>query len=181
MTYILGWKSFGTRTYFLGLSVSVVLQFAEEGVLLGQQHFDVLHTHSDYPGANVRLKSVDTLQGQRRESCSQSQEQQNKSRFLTVTQRIKDEVIISISECELCCLPLLLLFICVHHICREYSDDGKNNCMFEELLLRWNVLDNQIISEVLRSYKYKLSSLCIYPWIASNGEVDLHTKRRLWE
>lgn len=60
MSYI-----FAVRTHFLGLSVSVLLQFAEEGVLLGQQHFDVLHTHSDYPGANVRLKSVDTLVGQR--------------------------------------------------------------------------------------------------------------------
>lgn len=64
---ILKWKSFAERTHFLGLSVSVVLQFAEEGVLLGQQHFDILHTHSDYPGANVRLKSVDTLVGQRRD------------------------------------------------------------------------------------------------------------------
>lgn len=62
--------------------MSVILQFAEEGVLLGQQHFDVLHTHSDYPGANVRLKSVDTLQGQRRESGSQPEAQQKKSRFL---------------------------------------------------------------------------------------------------
>ena len=53
------------RTNFLGLSVSVLLQLAEEGVLLGQQHFDVLHTHCDYPGADVRLKSVDTLSGQR--------------------------------------------------------------------------------------------------------------------
>lgn len=49
------------RTQFLGLSVSVVLQFAEEGILLGQQYFDVLHTDSDYPGADVRLESVDTL------------------------------------------------------------------------------------------------------------------------
>ena len=52
-------------THFLGLGVGVVLQLAEEGVLLGQQHFDVLHTHSDYPGANIRLESVDTLVGQR--------------------------------------------------------------------------------------------------------------------
>lgn len=51
-------------TQFLGLSVSVVLQLAEEGVLLGQQNFDVLHTHSNYPGANIWLKSVDTLVGQ---------------------------------------------------------------------------------------------------------------------
>lgn len=43
------------------------LQFAEEGVLLGQQHFDVLHTHRDHPGANIWLKSVDTLVGERRE------------------------------------------------------------------------------------------------------------------
>lgn len=52
-------------TQFLGLSVCVVLQFTEEGVLLGQQYFDVLYTHSDYPGANIWLKSVDTLIGQR--------------------------------------------------------------------------------------------------------------------
>lgn len=54
-----------SRTKFLGLSVGVFLQFAEVGVLLGQQHFDVLHAHSDYPGADVRLKSVDTLVRQR--------------------------------------------------------------------------------------------------------------------
>lgn len=53
------------HTYFLGLSVGVILQFAKEGVLLGQQNFDVLHTHTDYPGANVRLKSVDALVGER--------------------------------------------------------------------------------------------------------------------
>lgn len=56
-----------TRTDFLGLSMSVVLQLAEEGVLLGQQHFNVLHTHSDYSGADVRLKTVDTLVGERRD------------------------------------------------------------------------------------------------------------------
>lgn len=49
------------RTGLLGLSVSVGFQLAEEGVLLCQQHFDVLHAYSDYPGANIRLKSVDTL------------------------------------------------------------------------------------------------------------------------
>lgn len=52
-------------TQFLGLSMRVILQFTKEGVLLGQQHFDVLHAHSDDPGANIRLKSVDTLTGQR--------------------------------------------------------------------------------------------------------------------
>lgn len=52
-------------TQFLGLSMRVILQFTEEGVLLGQQHFDVLHAHSDYPGANIWLKSVDTLIGKR--------------------------------------------------------------------------------------------------------------------
>lgn len=51
------------RTYFFGLGVSVALQLAEEGVLLGQQHFDVLHAHSDYPRANVGLQSVDALAG----------------------------------------------------------------------------------------------------------------------
>lgn len=56
---------FRWRTYFFGLSMSVALQFAEEGVLLGQQHFDVLHAHSDYPGANVGLQSVDALVGSR--------------------------------------------------------------------------------------------------------------------
>lgn len=60
------------RTYFLGLSVSIILQFAEEGVLLGQQHFNVLNTHSDYPGANIRLKSVDTLAGERRDVVGNS-------------------------------------------------------------------------------------------------------------
>lgn len=54
------------RTHFLGLSMSAVLQLAEEGVLLGQQHFNVLHTHSDYPGVNIWLKSVDTLVGEER-------------------------------------------------------------------------------------------------------------------
>lgn len=49
------------RTQCLGLSMSVVLQLAEERVLLGQQHFDVLHTHPDDPGADVRLQSVDAL------------------------------------------------------------------------------------------------------------------------
>lgn len=61
-----------TPTDFLGLSMSVVLQLAEEGVLLGQQHFNVLHTHSDYSGANVRLKSVDTLVGDRRDVFGES-------------------------------------------------------------------------------------------------------------
>lgn len=41
--------------------MSVALQFAEEGVLLGQEHFDVLHAHSDYPRADVGLQSVDAL------------------------------------------------------------------------------------------------------------------------
>lgn len=93
--YILEWKSFAARTQFLGLSVSVVLQFAEEGVLLGQQHFDVLHTHSDYPGANVRLESVDTLVGQRRDVVDNLQTNILKPRLLTVTRRIKNELIIS--------------------------------------------------------------------------------------
>lgn len=54
---------FWWRTYFFGLAVSVALQLAEEGVLLGQQHFDVLHAHSDYPRADVGLQSVDALVG----------------------------------------------------------------------------------------------------------------------
>lgn len=52
------------HTYFLGLSVGVILQFAEERVLLGQQNFNILHTHSDYPGADVWLKRVDALMGE---------------------------------------------------------------------------------------------------------------------
>lgn len=54
------------HTDFLGLGVGVFLEFAEEGVLLGQQNFNVLHTHSDYPGADIWLKSVDALVGERR-------------------------------------------------------------------------------------------------------------------
>lgn len=86
-------------TQFLGLSVSVVLQFAEERVLLSQQHFDVLHAHSDYPGANVRLKSVDTLARQKRgvvEICRPN------SRFFTVTRCILNKLTKSLFECELC-------------------------------------------------------------------------------
>lgn len=45
--------------------MGVTLQFAEERVLLGQQNFNILHTHSDYPGADVWLKSVDALMGER--------------------------------------------------------------------------------------------------------------------
>lgn len=54
------------HTHLFGLSVRVVLQLAEEGVLLRQQHFDVVHAHSDYPGADVRLQSVNALAEQRR-------------------------------------------------------------------------------------------------------------------
>lgn len=43
----------GCLTYVLGLSVSVALQLAEEGILLGEQHLDVLHAHGDHPGADV--------------------------------------------------------------------------------------------------------------------------------
>lgn len=57
------------RTHFFGLGVSIVFQFAEERVLLGQQHFNVLHTHFDYPGANIWLKSVDTLVGETKKLC----------------------------------------------------------------------------------------------------------------
>lgn len=46
-------QTLAKHTYFLGLGVGVILQFAEEGVLLGQQNFNVLHTHSDYPGADI--------------------------------------------------------------------------------------------------------------------------------
>lgn len=53
------------RTYFLGLRVGVLLQFAQKGVLLGQQNFNVLHAHLDYPGADVWLKRVDALVGKR--------------------------------------------------------------------------------------------------------------------
>lgn len=54
-------QTLAMHTYFLGLSVGVILQFAEEGVLLGQQNFNVLHTHFDYSGADIWLKSVDAL------------------------------------------------------------------------------------------------------------------------
>lgn len=56
---------FFLHTYFLGLSVGLILQFAKEGVLLGQQNFDVLHAHADDPGADVRLEGVDALVGER--------------------------------------------------------------------------------------------------------------------
>lgn len=49
--------------------MGVILQFAQKGVLLGQQNFNVFHTHSDYPGADVWLKSVDALVGERGEEA----------------------------------------------------------------------------------------------------------------
>lgn len=65
MSYIMYLQTLARHTYFLGLSVGVILQFAEERVLLGQQNFNILHTHSDYPGVDVWLKSVDALMGER--------------------------------------------------------------------------------------------------------------------
>lgn len=67
MSYVMPLQTLAMHTYFLGLSVGVILQFAKEGVLLGQQNFNVLHTHSDYPGADIWLKSVDALVGERGE------------------------------------------------------------------------------------------------------------------
>jgi len=45
--------------------VSVALQFAEEGILLGEQQLDVLHAHGDHPGADIRVQRVDALVGER--------------------------------------------------------------------------------------------------------------------
>lgn len=55
----------GEHTNFLGLCMCFILQLAEVGVLLGQQHFDVLHTHPNDPGAYIWLQSVNTLVGQK--------------------------------------------------------------------------------------------------------------------
>lgn len=69
MSYVTHLQTLARHTYFLGLSVGVILQFAKEGVLLGQQNFNVLHAHSDYPGADIWLKSVDALVGERGEQA----------------------------------------------------------------------------------------------------------------
>lgn len=64
--------------------MGVIQQFAKEGVLLGQQNFDVLHTHSDYPGADVWLESVDALVGERGEGADTPSAMQS-FRVFTVT------------------------------------------------------------------------------------------------
>lgn len=69
MSYVTHLKTLALHTYFLGLSVGVILQFAKEGVLLGQQNFNVLHAHSNYPGADIRLKRVDALVEERGEQA----------------------------------------------------------------------------------------------------------------
>lgn len=71
------------RTDFLGLSVSVLLQLAEERILLSQQHFDVLHAHCDDPGANVGLERVDTLMGGRERR--DVREEERLGRYLTLS------------------------------------------------------------------------------------------------
>ena len=41
----------------------MALQFAEEGILLGEQNLNVLHAHCDHPGADVWVQRVDALVG----------------------------------------------------------------------------------------------------------------------
>lgn len=48
-------------TESLGLSLSLALQLAQEGVLLGQQDFNVLHTDVHHPRPDVREQRVDAL------------------------------------------------------------------------------------------------------------------------
>lgn len=81
--------------------MSILLQFAEEGVLLGQQHFDVLHTHSDYPGVNIRLKSVDTLVGQRGDVDDKLQTNIINPDSLQLHGAYKTSLIICLFECEI--------------------------------------------------------------------------------
>lgn len=80
--------------------MGVILQFAEERVLLGQQNFNVLHTYSDYPGADIWLESVDALVGERRDQDDTSCARVMNADSLQV--RCPKETSIIGFRCELC-------------------------------------------------------------------------------
>lgn len=59
-----------TLTKFLGLTVSIISQLAEKGVLLGEENLHVLHADINDSGSDVGTNCVNTLKNGKKQSSA---------------------------------------------------------------------------------------------------------------